>query len=178
MRSLRFGAGLFFLCFLSAAVAAEVQWNKRTFRIDYPSSWKVLQNFLGIPVTFFAPMLSGQKNRTVIQLIPTEAKALAQTQKELDAFNKNYPREKEKWLKDRHGSLLSLLPAALEEYKKDKKMVVAGLAYRIGDFAYTEKTFYINCDQKIVQLKIAAPLGDTADFNEAERIVRSFECDK
>ncbi len=145
--------------------------------MDFDKEWKPVQNFFGIPVTLFGPV-STKKVRTIIQLIPTEANALLQNESELKAFNTKYPEDKKKWLKGRNGSLLSVLPAAIEENAKKEKMIVAGLAYRLGDQAFTEKTYYINCKSKVVQLKLLSPLGETEHLARGEKVVRSFECDK
>lgn len=144
--------------------------------MEYSKDWKPVQNFFGIPVTFFGPM-TDKKIRPVIQLIPSEARALKQSDSELKAFNKTYPEKKKKWLKERKGSLLSLLPAAVEKNAKKENMIVAGLSYRLGENAFTEKTYYLNCKEKLVQLKVLVPLGELKRLSEAEKIVRSFQCD-
>lgn len=145
--------------------------------MTYSKNWKPVEKFFGIPVTLFGP-ISKNKTRSIIQLIPSEAKALRHTDAELKAFNRTYPEKKKKWLKERHGSLLSFLPAALEKNDRKEKMVVAGLAYRLGENAFTEKTYYVNCHEKLVQLKVLVPIGETKSLDEADRIVRSFQCEK
>lgn len=167
---------IFCISFSAHGAVQTIDWNNRKFKLNFDSEWKTAQNFFGIPVTLFGPM-SVKKVRTIIQIIPTEANALLQNETELKAFNRTYPENKKKWLKARSGSILSVLPAAIEENDKKQKMVVAGLAYRLGDQAFTEKTYYINCKSKVVQLKLLVPLGESEHLARGEKVVRSFECD-
>jgi hypothetical protein len=153
-----------------------ITWNNKKFHIDYSKDWQTAQNFFGVPITLFGPM-TAKNIRPVIQIIPSEAKALELSESELKVFNQKYPLEKKNWLKARNGQFLSFLPAGLESFGKDQKAIVAGLAYRLGDHSYTEKTFYLNCAKKVVQLKLLAPMGEIKSFEETEKVLRSFRCD-
>ncbi len=155
------------------AFAGQYDWQKEKFMMNVPKDWQMMENFFGVPVTFLAPQVGNV--RSIIQVIPTKAKPLKMDEKELTSFNKKYPKDKEEWLKKRHGKLLSLLSGELEAFGKSKA-IVAGTSFTLGENSYTEKAFFFNCPGSLYELKLLVPYGKKDELSKAEKVLRSFKC--
>lgn len=164
---------LFFLIFslISFAVpAAEITWNDVKFTIDVPKSWRVVNDFYGIPVTLLGSSVS-PKPRAVIQIIPTDLPPGKISEKDAKGFGEKYAEGRKNWVKEQEGELHELLPGKFENGR-----LMAGVSYRINQKHYLERTVYLNCKKRLFHLKIVLNFENRSELPLSESIVRSFSC--
>jgi hypothetical protein len=167
---------LFFLAFLlsQAAFGAKHSWKTDSFFMDVPANWQSMNDFFGVPVTFLDPSKKGSP-RATIQVIPTEARTLKLDELELAAFNRSYPERKKAWASKKNAVIHSITPATYVDLNKNKTLM-ASTAFLLDEVSFIEKTYFLNCGQKLYQLKLLAPAGDDGRLKTAENVLRSFKC--
>ena len=165
-------AFIFFICVLSlnAVSAKEIAWEKFTFKVEVPETWREVKDFYGIPVTLLGPSLPA-KPRAVVQIIPTELPPGKMNLQESVAFGIKYGEGRKKWISEQQGELLELLPGKFENGR-----MTAGVSYRINQKSYLERTYYVNCRKNLFHLKIVLNFENREQLPESETIVRSFAC--
>lgn len=162
-------------CWVFSASAAQYKWKEFSFSMDVPSTWQSANDFMGVPVTLFAPMKTGAKRRVVVQVMPTKAKPLAFSADEMKAFDKNYAQRRKAWISKRKGKLASIDPVRLEKIG-EQNVLVAGSTYNWELRNFKEKTYYLNCGATLYHLKLAGDPAEKAQLQEAEKVLRSFRC--
>ncbi len=162
-------------CWMLNASAAQYKWKEFSFSMDVPSTWQSANDFMGVPVTMFAPM-KGER-RDVLQVMPTKAKPLKFSEDEKKAFDKNYLARTKKYVHGRNGKIIKVLPANIEQFD-GKPMLVAGRSYSWGLRSYTEKTYYLNCGETLYHLKFQGDPAKPESIKETERVLRTFKCAK
>ncbi len=168
-----------FLCgvfSVNFAQASQYKWKEFSFKMDVPSTWQSANDFMGVPLTLFAPMMSGTDRRVVVQVMPTQAKPLVFNDKEMKAFDKNYAARRKKWIQKRNGKLKEI-----ESVKIDivggQKAFVAGSTYNWVLRNFKEKTYYLNCGKTLYHLKLVGDPAKKDELDKAEKVLRSFRCE-
>lgn len=162
------------LLITQAALGARHTWKGEAFIMDVPASWQSMTDFFGVPVTFLDPQKPGSP-RATIQVIPTEAQALKFDDSELSAFSKTYPERKRLWASKKSAAIQSLIPASYTELN-GQRALTSGVAFHLDAVSFIEKSFFVNCKQKLYHLKLLAPAGDEVRIKTAEAVLRSFKC--
>jgi hypothetical protein len=168
---------LVFILFAHVAWSKSVTWKKYTFSIDYPSDWKEVKDFFGIPVTILGPFQAND-SRPVIQIVPVAEKSLSFSDEEMKKWNANHEKNSREWMKKHNGKLQKIWPGILEKRKDGTKQLVGGLTYELNSIPFFEKIYYLACPGRTWNFKILINQGSKKLLPVAEKIVESFQCGK
>lgn len=156
-------------------LGAEIIYGLHKFTLSYPSTWKEVKDFFGIPITILGPMQSNG-SRPVVQIVPIGGEKLSFSDTEVKQWSQRHDENSRKWMSKNGGILEEIWAGKLETRKDGTKQLVAGLSYRIGTKSFFEKIYYVSCPKGNFNIKILLNQGSKEFLTSAESIVGSFAC--
>lgn len=165
---------------LSAAVSGGVEeftiQNKKV-KIDLPRDWIARTDMLGLPLAIVSP-LQEDKNRVVISL----SEATVGDDKVIlgDSFiessSKEFQGNKKKWLEKNNGFLVEFLPKEIIPLDKNRRALVLGYIYDLNGKRNIEKSYYMECENRIYFGKILVNKTNEKLFPLAKKTLESLQC--
>lgn len=168
---------LLFLVFSQASFAYPVELKhpkiKGIIYLDQPEGWEVHQNVMGLPFVLFSPKENGQ--RTNLSFVPTSASVVMDT-KGLQKDMNTYKEGKKKWAEKIGAKINVYEPLKSFQNKHGNKITQIGLQYTFKKKNYIEKSYYIECNGKLVHSK-ATLISKNSDHSKMiEEMMKGVRC--
>lgn len=151
----------------------ELKYQSKTIFIQEKTEWKLGKDLFGMPFIYFSPEINGQRSN--ISFTDTGAEAELDT-KSISETQKTYQENKKKWAQQVGASAESFLPYEMFSNKHGHKIHKIGFNFEHDGKVYQEKSFYIECRDKILfakALRLKENEIHDKDFNE---LLNSVDC--
>jgi hypothetical protein len=156
------------------ARAQDFALERGTVRLDVPAHWQEVRDLFGMPLMFLGPESHG--GRPVLSITPTGRSRLSFDSAALKKNEDEYRQGREAWL-DRHdGQAISWSGYRTEKWTGGLEAHAIGYQYRLGGVEFTERSYFVNCHDRLYHLKSLTRGGQ--DFSvDLKRMLGSFACD-
>lgn len=166
---------ILYLCvfFLMKGVFATVISDERgRVLVDLPSDWSHEKKIMGLPHLFLSNEVP---IRSSLSVTLTGIKGVNLVVKDLKSHQKKYQDGRQKWAAKRNIKILGFLPYEVQKNKSGISTHQIGLTYQLKDHIYLEKSFYVECPDTFVHLKLLG-LKSSSKMVDAERSVKELVC--
>jgi hypothetical protein len=155
------------------AVKTFTVYNK-TVTFTLPDEWQSVTKEMGVPVKLLGPKFQDQ--RPVIVVSPIDMKNEVITLDNPEEALASYKKSRLVWLQKFNGSALDFAP--IKVFKAGNHNVHQfGLTYAFNSENYSEKSLYVECENKIFHIKTLAKLEHVKKWeDEVTKIINSFQC--
>lgn len=166
----------FILNFISIALAAaplSLNKNGTSIFISQKDGWRLEKDLFGIPFIYFSPIANGQRSN--ISFTDTGAdleldiKILGSTQSEFQKIKRN-------WAKQIAASPLNFIPYQVSINMHGHKVHQIGFVYEHKGKRYQEKSFYIECRNKLIYSKSLRLVKNKAHEKIFSEILNDLDC--
>ncbi len=142
--------------------------------VTVPNKWQSVQKLFGMPLMILGPEVQGKK--PVISITSTNIKNISSDSKKIEKNKEGYITGRKKWISKRNGKIIDFLPYEKENWPNIKEAHVIGYSYDLGENRFIEKTYYVNCNDKLFNIKTLITNKHSIFNKKIETILRSFKC--
>lgn len=141
--------------------------------INMPTGWDVHQNVLGMPFVLFSPKENGQKSN--LSFVPTSAE-LKVDDKSLGKDIANYQQGKKNWANKIGATIDGFEPLKSFINKHGNKVTRVGVYYTFKKKKYLEKSFYIECDGRLLHSKALTLKSNVGHYKNIDSVIQGVRC--
>lgn len=165
----------FMFCHLAFGYPVELKHNtiKGIIFLDQPEGWEVHKNVMGLPFVLFSPKENGQ--RTNLSFVPTSASAVMDV-KGLKNDIGSYKRGKKSWASKVGATIDSYEPLKSFLNKHGNKVTKIGVEYTFKKKKYIEKSYYIECNGKLVHSKATLLRRNSQHTKSIDNMIQGVRC--
>lgn len=141
--------------------------------LDQPEGWELHQNVMGLPFVLFSPKENGQ--RTNLSFVPTSASAVMDVlglQKDMVRYKEG----KKSWASKIGAKIDSYEPLKSYLNKHGNKVTKIGVEYTFKNKKYVEKSFYIECNGKLVHSKATLLKRNSNHTQYIDHMIQGVRC--
>jgi hypothetical protein len=167
---------LFVICELQAwgTVRQEVlKTDSGTIVVSKPNGWTIEERVLGIPFVFFSPKINGQRSNVSFTHTGQNLKL---NNKALLADFKNYKLGKKQWADKVGAKIIKVLPLKSFQNTHGHNVTQIGVSYKFKKKSYIEKSYYIECGQKLLHSKALTLQKNKTHHKLVENMIKGIDC--
>jgi hypothetical protein len=158
--------------FTQGAFALTVTDQRGSIEVNLHKDWEYEQNILGLPHVF---LTKDNPERTSLSLTLTGIKGVNLPVKDLQKNQEQYQSGRKAWAEKRDATVLKFIPYSASENSNKVKIHIIGMNYKMNGKDYLEKSFYAECPNSFVHLKLLTP-NNSIRTQEAEEMVQALKC--
>lgn len=155
-----------------SAHALVIEDERGKVEMTVPSDWKYEKNLLGLPHVF---LTDEKPERTSLSLTLTGIEKLKLPVDVLKKNQSQYQEGRKEWANQREIKVERFFPYMDIETKQKIKMHEIGFEYSLKGFIYVEKSYYAECPNSFVHLKVIGR-KTSPKISEADQIAKSLLC--
>lgn len=158
--------------FTQSIHALTIEDQRGKVEIEQKAEWDYEKNLLGLPHVF---LTKDQPERSSLSLTLTGIKGVNLPVKDLRKNQNQYQDGRKSWAKKHDATIEKFLPYEVLDNKNKVKVHIIGMDYKINNVGYLEKSYYAECPNSFVHLKLLSPKNEKR-IREADEMIQSLKC--
>ena len=164
---------LFMLLFQALnGFATVIEDERGKIAIELNKDWKYEKNLMGLPHVFLS---SEKPERSTLSITLSGLASISLSPSSLKKNEDQYKEGRKKWAEERNIKITNFQSYDSFQVKAGQTIHEIGFDYLLNKTNYTERSYFLECPNSLVHLKILGTKG-SAKIKEAQNALKSVQC--